>query len=357
MKKTLAVLLAVLTLLSLLSVGASAKSVYRVDGLCEDYLALMEDTNDELILGSISAKYESNGNPGTISKAVDAGGVSYGAYMFASKYDVPIAFARWCITSGEGLLTGTRLVAAYELDGATYGENFNTAWVDIASEDAQGFLLLQHKYVKVKYYDAAVEKLRQRYPDFNVENYTMAFKNVIWSRAVQHGAGSSMMFNAIDKIGGVGSHTEEELIRAIYAESACVVAKAPNETSHAIQASSVEKYGMDKSLLTGRYLRYFSLNSSDVQVSVFRRLTVSEPKDVFNMYTSYSGKLVLNTTVTPNVDLSGSSSTDPDTGGDTDSTVSNIITILKAMFAVFKWAANLFVKVVNLVSSWIKSSQ
>ncbi len=355
MKKTLSVLLAVLTLLSLLSVSVSARSVYRVDGLSEDYAALMADAGDEFELGSISAKYESNGNPGAISKTVDAGGVSYGAYMFASKSGVPLAFATWCISSGEGVITGTRLVAAYELDGQKYGETFNTAWTDIASEDAQGFLRLQHSYVKAKFYDVTVDRIKQRYADFNIDSYTMALKNVIWSRAVQHGVGSSMIFNAIDKIGGTWSnHTEEELIRAIYAESACVVAKKPNDNSNAIQASSVSKYGMDAALLTGRYLRYFSLNSSDIQVSVFRRLTVNEPKDAFAMYTKYSGHLVWNTTVTPNVDLTGGSS-GSDPGQNQDSTVSTIMTIFETMFTVFRLVSDFFVKMINLISSLISS--
>ncbi len=359
MKKLLAVVLAALTLLSLLSVSASAGSVYRPDGLCDSYLELMADGTDEMILGSISAKYESNGDPGRISSASSdpVGGVSYGAYMFVSKYDVPIDFARWCISSGEGILTGTRLVAAYELDGQTYGTNFNTAWTDIASENAQGFLLLQHNYIKVNYYDVMVGKLSRYYADFNIENYTMALKNVIWSRTVHNGVNSKLIFNGIDKIGGVGSHTEEELIRAIYAESACVVAAAPNTDSVKMKAEDAQKLGMDSSLLSGRYLRYYSRQSSYTQVSIFRRVTVNEPKDVFAMYASYTGRTVPNTTVTPNVDLSGSSTTDPadPTDPGTDSTVSNIIIILKGAFELFKVSFNAFVKLIKVIATWIKS--
>ena len=221
MKKLLAALLAALTLLLPLSMSASAAPVYRVDGLSEDYAALLENGGEEYYLGCISAKYEcgdARGKPGAISKTADAGGISYGAFMFASKFDVPLAFARWCVSSGEGILTGTRLVGAYELDGRKYGENFDATWVALAEEDAQGFLRLQHQYVKVKYYDVMVDRLRQRYADFNADNYTLAFQNAIWSRAVQNGVNSNVIFNGIDKIGGLAGHTEEELIRAVYAE-------------------------------------------------------------------------------------------------------------------------------------------
>ena len=347
MKKIFAVLLTMLILFSLLSVGVSARPVYRLDGLSEDYAALMQASAYDLTLGSISAKYESNGNPGAISKIADAGGISYGAYMFASASGVPLTFAKWCVSSGEGVDTGNRLVSAYERDGNTYGNNFNNEWTAIASEDSQGFLILQHKYVKAKFYDVMVSKLSQYYSDFNINNYTMALKNVIWSRAVQHGVNSGVLFNAINILGGVSGHTEDEIIRAMYAESASVVSTPPSSESYVIQSSSATKYGMDANLLSGRYLRYFSRNVSDIQVSIFRRLTVNEPKDAFDMYAAYSGRRVTNTTVVPNVDIEGGY-TPPSSLNLGDSPLA---TLLSALFEVTIFLFRLTIQAVSALIS------
>jgi len=362
MKRLLAVILIASVVLSLFSLTVSAKSVYRLDGLCEDYCELMENAAYDMTLGSVSAKYESNGNPATISNGSDSGGVSYGAYQFASKSDVPLTFAQWCISSGEGIMTGTRLVAAYNLDGRSYSTNFNTEWVNISSENSQGFLLLQHKYVKSKFYDVMVSKLSARYSDFNIDNYTMALKNVIWSRAVQHGVNSNMMFDAIDNLGGVSGHTEEELIRAIYARSASLVSTAPNSESIVITAESASKYGMSVLMLKGRYMRYFSRNSSDIQVSVYRRLTVDEPADVFALYTSCSGITVQNTTVCAEIDkddsgllpgLTDSTVSNP-TGTTTDSSTST--GFFASLLSFFELFSTLFTSVINMITNLIGSS-
>ena len=65
------------------------------------------------------------------------------------------------LSSGEGVQTGERLKAAYELDENTYGEKFNAEWKLIAQESPEGFLRLQHSYTKARYYDVLVEKLEK----------------------------------------------------------------------------------------------------------------------------------------------------------------------------------------------------
>ncbi len=361
MKKVLAAILVVSVVFSLFGMTASAKPVYRLDGLCRDYAELMENATYDFTLGSISAKYESNGNPATISGGSDSGGVSYGAYQFSSKAGVPLTFANWCIYSGEGIVTGTRLVAAYRLDEQSYSTHFNTEWTNIASEDSQGFLVLQHKYVKAQFYDVMVSKLSARYSDFNIENYSMALKNVIWSRAVQHGVNSSVLFDAIDGLGGVSGRTEEELIRAMYARSASIVSAAPSASSIPITAASAAKYGMDSALLSGRYMRYFSRNSSDIQVSVFRRLTVNEPKDVFALYTASTGRPVSNTTVTPEVETNqgeggtGSDPVDPGTTG-SDPADSPLVSFFKTVLSFLEMISTFFTEMINLITSLISGA-
>ena len=142
---------------------------------------------DDLLIGSVSAKYESNGNPATISTgAGDTGGKSYGAYQFASSYDVPYTFAQWCIDSGSDAAIGQQLINAYRADGNTYGAQFDGTWRSIAAAQNQHFLWLQHGYIKAQYYDPTVSQLYSRY-GLNVNARSLTLKNAVWSRAVQHG--------------------------------------------------------------------------------------------------------------------------------------------------------------------------
>lgn len=120
-------------------------------------LAQTEKELEDELLGTVSAQYESNGDPGLISSGSgDLGGASYGAYQFASTYNIPHTFAKWCVSSGNNKTVGNTLLAAYEKDGNKLGTNFNAAWKKIAADDKNGFLKLQRLYVKAKYYDPAV---------------------------------------------------------------------------------------------------------------------------------------------------------------------------------------------------------
>lgn len=110
-------------------------------------------------LGELSAKYESNGNPGSISGGGgDIGGSSYGAYQFASAFGVPYDFTLWL--KGENDDYYNRLLNAYNSDGNKFKLNFNTEWLAIANENSSLFLQLQHDYTKYAYYDVVVNQIR-----------------------------------------------------------------------------------------------------------------------------------------------------------------------------------------------------
>ncbi len=132
------------------------------------------------MLGKLSAKYESNGNSLCVSSGVgDLGGKSYGAYQFASTYDVPEDFMQWCRDSGESYKV---YIADRLCEHVLYTEGFDECW---QSFEKDKFLVVQHEYVKEKYYDVACELLKAQY--FNAEKHSKAMQDVIWSRAVQYG--------------------------------------------------------------------------------------------------------------------------------------------------------------------------
>ena len=291
MKKIVPFILAFAVALPCMTVVANrAEPEFILNGMEPEYYIMLNSVNtdsEEFLLGSLSAKYESNGKPETISDGKDTGGVSYGAYQFSSVYGVPMEFVNWCITSGEGAETGERLLLAYRADGNTYGESFNAEWKRIAAENATAFLILQHNFTKAKFYDVMVAKLEAKVHGFKADNYTVALKNVIWSRAVQQGVNSDVIFKAIENIGGFRYQAEDILIKAIYAQSSLLVDTPPYADSIKIEESSAKKYGIDSKTVTGKYLYYYSRNSSDIQVSVYRRLAVNELNDALKMYEKY----------------------------------------------------------------------
>ncbi len=165
-------------------------------------------------LGDLSAKYESNGDPGAIGdNAGDAGGVSYGAYQFATTQGTPQAFVAWLQQQGHPY-------------GDTLGQSepgtaeFTAAWQQIAQADPGGFLELQHNFTQLMYYEIPVRYLRQA--GIVIEPRSFALKNVVWSAAVQHGPENIVeLFRTAAAIATGGNPDpnqvdDEALIRAIY---------------------------------------------------------------------------------------------------------------------------------------------
>ncbi|GGH11066.1 VgrG-related protein [Paenibacillus segetis] len=241
----------------------------------------IDSKNKDFQLGLLSRKFESNGKPGTISGGGgDSGGASYGAYQFASKFDIPLAFVKWLKNQNENYFKS--LSKAYEQDGDKYGANFNQVWSTIAKDDPEGFLKLQHDYVKTTYYDVTVKKLKDSI-GFDVSLHSDTLKDVIWSRSVHHGAGGAAnMIQEAFKSLDYKHATEEQLIRAIYKESGKVIdsgtksitEKNLNKPSNNSSIKVAKEHG-----IYGKYLKYFSKNSTEVQVSVWTRININELND------------------------------------------------------------------------------
>jgi hypothetical protein len=99
------------------------------------------------MLGTLSAKYESNGDPGAIGRNEgDAGGASYGAYQFATNAGVPEGFVAWL---GE---RGYRGAEGLARAGAPGTEGFDAAWREAAAADPEGFAAMQRGFVEEVYY-------------------------------------------------------------------------------------------------------------------------------------------------------------------------------------------------------------
>jgi RHS repeat-associated protein len=241
-------------------------------------------STDENTLGVLSKKYESNGKPGTISGGGgDIGGASYGAYQFASAYDVPYNFVQWLQNNNK--LMYEELYESYIKDGKKYGSNFNSSWKSIAENNSDEFLQLQHGYTKASYYDVTIASLQSK--GFDITGHSVALKNVIWSRSVQHGPVSAAKvimtaFNNLD----YNNVSEEELITAIYKESGATVSfgKKSIVESNLNNVKNIQSINFAKEKgIYGTYMKYFSGNSADVQIGVWRRLNEQELSDALKM--------------------------------------------------------------------------
>jgi hypothetical protein len=129
------------------------------------------------MLGSLSATYESNGDPGCISGGEgDYGGKSYGCFQFALNAGIPEAFVESIADTEIGML----------LSAEVGSDTFDNQWRTIGSTRTSEFSELQRLYVQSVYYDAAVENLRNI--GFDALSRSEALQQVLWSRAVQYSA-------------------------------------------------------------------------------------------------------------------------------------------------------------------------
>lgn len=147
------------------------------------------------MLGDLSAKYESNGDPGAISGGQgDLGGKSYGCYQLAINVGAVHSFLIWLQEIGH---TYGQSIGKMEPGTA----HFDALWRNIALVDRQNFADLQHEYIKEKYYDPAVFALSKNY--FNVEKHNEIMRDVIWSRAVQYAPGNivELFTEALQRMG------------------------------------------------------------------------------------------------------------------------------------------------------------
>ena len=162
-------------------------------------------------LGQLSAKYETGGRgPGTVSSgAGDPGGVSYGSYQMATKTGTVKNYV-----TQSGFTWGKDF--AYLTPGTA---DFTACWKRIAASQTDEFQASQHQYIKKTHYDVLAAKiLADDYLDVNTRS--RALQDVVWSTAVQHGGGTSIVHKACASMSckPADAQYDEQLIRAIYAE-------------------------------------------------------------------------------------------------------------------------------------------
>lgn len=242
-------------------------------------------------LGALSQYYETgaDADPGAVSTVLgDPGGTSFGLYMFSSKAGTLDAFRTWLRNyKGNTIYNGfaAKLDKAYgeNTSGAAaagYGPNFENAWRELGHGVNKGeFANAQTEYWGTERYSTLISRLQSKYPSLNLNDYSIALKNVLWSRSVQHGVDGAynVVTRAIDnRLGGFKMQSEAELIEAIYTECSKLAEDIPKYRDMQTQLS--DRYGVKN-----RSMAYYSAADGDVQSSVYSRLHINEPADALVM--------------------------------------------------------------------------
>ena len=251
-------------------------------------------------LGSLSQYYETgnSADPGLISTVdEDSGGTSYGLYMFVE--GTVATFMDWLKKSDNAVYRGfgdTLYNAyAYNTRGEYYpgfGTNFKNTWQSIGhGKNSAEFGQAQTEFWGSTQYTELITNVERLFPGFDIDNYSIALKNVFWSRSVHHGVGvtsgakssdgksgaTGVIYRAFNALGGFKNQSEAELIAAIYAECSRLDPKGMYKEGN-METLTATKYGV-----YGRSMAYFNVNGGGVQTSVYSRLHVNEPADALVM--------------------------------------------------------------------------
>lgn len=224
---------------------ANAGSEYAT-GL--NYTPKSANTNVATGLGSPSAKYESNGDPGAIGHD-STGGYSYGSYQIATKTGTMNNYLDSLQTSDPSAYA--KLQAAGGINGATAGTpEFQAAWKDLAANDPN-FAQSQHDFIQSTHYDVAASNI-QNSTGLDINSRSKAVQDAVWSTSVQNGPNSAVFKNAFAGK-DVNSMSDAQIVNALYDERGATTSSGS--------------------------LKYFSSSSASVQNSVKNRFA-NERQDV-----------------------------------------------------------------------------
>lgn len=237
----------------------SAAAATHTKPSAEQAAAQHSGPNAETELGTLSARYES-GRRGSAAIGYDnTGGWSYGKYQIETQRGTMAKFLDHAATLAPEMHQA--LVAAGGLEAARAGTSeFKKAWVSLAADP--GFASLQHSFIASRHYEPLAARLKAE-QGLDLSQRSAALRDVVWSVAVQHGSGSSVIAKALAGR-DVSQLKDADIINAIYDER------------------GAEK--LDKSGKT--VLKYFSKSTDDVQAGVRQRFE-QERKQALQMLSPF----------------------------------------------------------------------
>ena len=186
--------------------------------------------------GDFSARYES-GTAGSAAIGYDkTGGTSYGKWQLSSKQGSLAGFLNWLdAQGGDAAATAARLRAAGPADTGSRQGAMPEAWKKEAQANAE-FERWQREYVRGTFYEPAAQSLPGGAAA--LASASPAVREMIWSTAVQHGAGGAK--DIFQKSWRDGM-TDADFIRATYAERATRFGSSDPEVRASVQRRLAEE--------------------------------------------------------------------------------------------------------------------
>lgn len=186
-------------------------------------------------LGALSAKFES-AKAGSVAIGWDStGGTSYGKYQIAARTGTFERFLTFADRAGgDGAEVAKRLRDAGPYDTGSRNGAVPNEWKRLVMEGKMGDL--EHQFIQKTHYEPALGSLNPALQD--MVSKSKALQDVLWSTAVQHGAGgAARIFNAA--YAQAGPQTDpENLIKLIYGKRS---GNFPSSTA-SVQASVKSRF-------------------------------------------------------------------------------------------------------------------
>jgi len=173
-------------------------------------------------MGALSSKYETGGKGvSTVSSGMmgggrpDPGGVSYGSYQMTSQ-------------PGGGRVSefvkSKDFPAQFKgaFDGKTPGTKaYSDTWKSLAASNPQALHSAEHNFIQRTHYDPVAKSVQSK-SGFDLSKSNPVLRDAVWSTAVQHGPGTSVVNNAFASMKAAGKFNpsspsfNRDAINAIY---------------------------------------------------------------------------------------------------------------------------------------------
>jgi hypothetical protein len=212
----------------------------------------------ETVAGFLSARFESQGDPGAVSHD-RVGGTSYGAYQISSKAGTFEGFLSYL--KDKAPEWAGRLRAAGSADTGSTAGAVPLEWKKIAAENPARFLGLQRDFIRSAYFSPAARWVAEL-TGIDVAGRAPALAEVLWSTAVQHGAkGSADIFKRAVQAAGAatGPDFDRTLIQEIYKNRAKQFPSSSHRVREAVQSRLGEEMRVALAMLDGASLLHTSV--------------------------------------------------------------------------------------------------
>lgn len=167
-------------------------------------------------IGKLSAQFES-GEDGIAAIGYDGtGGTSYGKYQIASKVGTMTDFLKFLDREAPDL--SKRLRTSGPANTGSRKGAMPDMWKTIAQEDPSRFESLQEAFAAESHYRPALNSIVKN-TGLEEDTLSQAMREVIWSTAIQHGAGgASKIFIRADSMSGDANspNYERNMINNVY---------------------------------------------------------------------------------------------------------------------------------------------